>query len=343
MMMPIAEIKIGQRHRRDLGDIAELAASTAPRTGGKGNGEYRSGRIDEAALRADLVSGENYHAACVRLVGKWALQGLPFLQAQHQLEELFDAVFPPDRDQRWQQRRDDIPRVIRDIYGKEAAKNDARGNASSRLRPPPAETDKPRAAIETQAAAQPGRCELPTAGKGHAGQNDGGQIRPGGEPLPPPPPDEPPPSPELPPDGEPPPRLVEYDDFVPPVEFSENALSYKFSERFAAVLVYVHVWGKWLRWEAGCWREDHAVRVFDEARKICAREGERARATLPAKSAAKVAAIINSAAYVAAMERLARHHEPQVRPPELFNADPMLLNGLRYSAVLRSTIIKRRN
>jgi hypothetical protein len=89
------------------------------------------------------------------------------------------------------------------------------------------------------------------------------------------------------PDGsgpEPPSRDHELDDFVLPFEFSENNLSYRFSHRFADILVFVHLWNKWMRWERGLWREDHAVRVFDEARKICASEGERALRTLPAKS-----------------------------------------------------------
>jgi hypothetical protein len=90
-----------------------------------------------------------------------------------------------------------------------------------------------------------------------------------------------------------------------------------------------------MRYEAGRWREDHAVTVFDEARKICAREGERACLTLPSRVAKKVASTINKAACVAAIERLARHHAPQVRQIDEFDADPMLLNGTRHSHPLR--------
>jgi hypothetical protein len=152
-----------------------------------------------------------------------------------------------------------------------------------------------------------------------------------------PPPDDPPQPDDdhQPPDDEQPPPHSEDDDFVLPVEFSENMLAYEFSQQHAHRLVYVHGWGKWMRWDAGCWREDHAITVFDEARKICAKEGERACNTLPPRSAAKVAAAINKAACVAAIERLARHHEGQVRPVEAFDADLMLLNGPRQNHPLK--------
>jgi hypothetical protein len=145
--------------------------------------------------------------------------------------------------------------------------------------------------------------------------------------------DEPPPSdPDLsPPDEEQPPPRDEHDDFVLPLEFSENRLAYLFSEQHADRLVYVHGWGKWMRYDAGHWREDHAVSVFDEARRICAREGERARFTLPSRFADKVASAINKASCVAAIERLARHHAPQVRHVDVFDADKLLLNGLRQN------------
>jgi phage/plasmid-associated DNA primase len=115
------------------------------------------------------------------------------------------------------------------------------------------------------------------------------------------------------------------DQDVAPPEFSENALAYMFSDRHAATLLYVHEWGRWLRFDGHHWREDHTVAVFDEARRICAEQGEIALAVL--KSDDKVAAIINKAAAVAAIERLARHHHRHVKSPEDFDADPLLLNA----------------
>jgi hypothetical protein len=130
---------------------------------------------------------------------------------------------------------------------------------------------------------------------------------------------------------------------VLPIEFSENRLAQLFSDQHAEILVYVHGWGKWLRWDCGRWREDHAVTVYDKARKICAREGERALNTLPAKSAKKVAAIINRASCVAAIEKLARHHERQVCPLEAFDANRMLLNGQSTSLPLKSPAASRKD
>lgn len=106
-------------------------------TNHKGNGHdhHRGGSVDEAALREQIISGASYHTASVRLVGKWAQQGVPFLEAQQRLEALFDDVFPADRDERWKKRRTDIPRVVLDIYGSEARKQDT--DPDSHLPEPP--------------------------------------------------------------------------------------------------------------------------------------------------------------------------------------------------------------
>ena len=112
------------------------------------------------------------------------------------------------------------------------------------------------------------------------------------------------------------------DDLTPdsvPLEFTDNALAYEFTARHADDLIYVHEWGKWLRLEAGRWCEDYTVRVFDAARVITAQAGNLAIATL--KNGTKVAAVINKAATIAAIERLARHHHRHVRPSDAFDAD----------------------
>jgi Protein of unknown function (DUF3631) len=96
-----------------------------------GNGQFRSGPLDETALRNAIISGAAYHESCTRLVGRWAQQGVAFLDAQKRLLGCFDDVLAADRDDRWKQRRGDVPRIIRDIYGKEAAKNDASSGAGA--------------------------------------------------------------------------------------------------------------------------------------------------------------------------------------------------------------------
>jgi hypothetical protein len=81
-----------------------------------------------------IVDGESYHTSCIRLVGKWAQQGVAFLDAQQRLYAAFDAV--ANRDARWQARRDDVPRIVRDIYGKEAEQRDAEGRPDIDIRAP---------------------------------------------------------------------------------------------------------------------------------------------------------------------------------------------------------------
>jgi len=95
----------------------------------KGNGadgqHFSSGPLDEAALREAIVSGQAYHQSCTRIVGLWAQRGVPFLDAQQRLHALFDQLPADDRDDRWKARRADVPRIVRDIYGKEADERDA--------------------------------------------------------------------------------------------------------------------------------------------------------------------------------------------------------------------------
>jgi P4 family phage/plasmid primase-like protien len=136
---------------------------------------------------------------------------------------------------------------------------------------------------------------------------------------------------------EPPPRETEHDQFVLPIQFSENALAYQFSTATADTLVYVHGWGKWMRWNGCLWVEDHAIHVFDTAREICAQAGEAARRTL-GNSGVKVAAVINKASCVAAIERLSRHHHRQVREADVFDANPWMINCPDLSVDLMEAI-----
>ena len=74
-----------------------------------GKGDFRSGSLDEDALLAAIINGESYHVSCTRLLGNWAQQGVPFLDAMARLYAAFDQVEAFRRDARWQQRRDDPP------------------------------------------------------------------------------------------------------------------------------------------------------------------------------------------------------------------------------------------
>jgi putative DNA primase/helicase len=119
-----------------------------------------------------------------------------------------------------------------------------------------------------------------------------------------------------------------------PIRYSDSALAYLFTDEHAENLLYVHLWGTWLFWRSGRWCVDHAVKVFDAARILCAREGKVAIATM-GKSGRQIAAQVNKAATVAAIERLARHHYRHVREGGQFDADPMLLNTPNNTLDLR--------
>ncbi len=90
------------------------------------NGERVSGPIDEPAQLAEIINGSSYHLSTMRLLGRWARQGVPYMEARGRLVAAFETVFPPDRDDRWRKRFADIDRCLDDIYGKEARKLDER-------------------------------------------------------------------------------------------------------------------------------------------------------------------------------------------------------------------------
>jgi hypothetical protein len=103
------------------------------------------GPINVAELENEIVTGSAYHTPCARLAGYWCRMGVPLLDAHARLESLFDAVFPPDRDARWESRRNDALRIVADIYRKdETARAEEMPNGAdhddddSPAEPPPA-------------------------------------------------------------------------------------------------------------------------------------------------------------------------------------------------------------
>jgi putative DNA primase/helicase len=87
-------------------------------------GERRSGPLDEAAVLQRLTTGENYHQSAVRLLGRWARDGVPFMDARARLVASMERVTEDQRDARWRTRFADIDRCLEDIYGKEAGARD---------------------------------------------------------------------------------------------------------------------------------------------------------------------------------------------------------------------------
>ena len=111
----------------ELDEIWQGKPNTSPATGTKG--EQYSGPLDEAAQLQQIVSGDSYHEAQVRLLGKWAFHGVPLVEARQRLVAAMEQMLPADRDARWEKRRADIDRCTLDIYGKEAVKRDREGAA----------------------------------------------------------------------------------------------------------------------------------------------------------------------------------------------------------------------
>jgi hypothetical protein len=93
-------------------------------SGDQRDGGHRSGALNEAALLAEITSGATYHGPMVRLLGRWARDGVPFMAARGRLFAAMDEVPETKRDGRWQGRRDDIDRCLEDIYVKEGKARD---------------------------------------------------------------------------------------------------------------------------------------------------------------------------------------------------------------------------
>ncbi len=114
---------------------AETKTAAAPRNAGT---PPRSGPIDEQVLIQRITSGEAYHSVSVRLLGQWALDGVPMMEARARLQAAMEAVPEADRDARWRYRYADIDRCLEDIYVKEADARDAgtraRGRQEGQLR-----------------------------------------------------------------------------------------------------------------------------------------------------------------------------------------------------------------
>ena len=93
----------------------DTAESRRPGTPGKAN---------EDELLEQIVNGESYHAASLRLLGIWARSGMAFMDARRRLVDAMEAVPEDGRCSRWHMRRGDIDRSLDYVFGKEARKQD---------------------------------------------------------------------------------------------------------------------------------------------------------------------------------------------------------------------------
>ena len=101
-----------------------------------------------------------------------------------------------------------------------------------------------------------------------------------------------------------------------PIALTEDALASEFTRRHHDDLLYVHEWGRWLRWDGQRWAHERTLAVYDLARKLV-REMD---------AGPKLAARIESAATVNAIVSLARADRAHARVTEQFDCDPWILN-----------------
>lgn len=102
-------------------------------------------------------------------------------------------------------------------------------------------------------------------------------------------------------------------------EYSDDALTLRFTDQHAGDLRYTAGWSRWSIWCGTQWKLDTTLHVFEMARKICRVAG--AGAPDP-----KVARRVASAATIAAVERLARSDDRHAARVDSWDGDDWLLN-----------------
>jgi putative DNA primase/helicase len=118
-----------------------------------------------------------------------------------------------------------------------------------------------------------------------------------------------------------------------PVEVTDDALALEFTRCHGDDLLYVHEWGRWLRWDEHRWAVERTLAVFDLARALAHTLGEGvAEAALKRR--------LLSAGTVAAIVALARADRAHARVTEDFDADPMLLNTPGGTVDLRTGLMR---
>jgi hypothetical protein len=125
----------------DAFDLLDIFARGRPHANAGGGA---STALDEDGLLDEIVTGNSYHESTIRLLGKYARSGVPYLDARAALLAAFDQVPLVDRDGRWKERRGDVDRCLDDIYGKAARQRDAqapRTQFADVLAPEPVEPD----------------------------------------------------------------------------------------------------------------------------------------------------------------------------------------------------------
>jgi putative DNA primase/helicase len=117
------------------------------------------------------------------------------------------------------------------------------------------------------------------------------------------------------------------------VELSEDALALVFTQGHREELLYVHLWGQWLKWDGCRWRPEHTLAVYDLARDLVRESARAAHTEAQRKSLA-------SAKTVAAVVTLARSDRAHAKLPDEFDRHPLLLNTPAGTVDLLSGLLR---
>ena len=79
-----------------------------------------NGALDQKALKAAIISGENFHGSVVTLAGLWLKQGKSYAKIEGDILALFNAIDDAQRDARWRKRVKEIPAIISRFMGNDA-------------------------------------------------------------------------------------------------------------------------------------------------------------------------------------------------------------------------------
>lgn len=115
--------------------------------------------------------------------------------------------------------------------------------------------------------------------------------------------------------------------------YSDSDLALRFTQEHGDNLCYTAAWGRWNRWDGCRWQADDTLAVFDLARAVC----RAAAAECDHKSTAQR---VNSAATIAAVERLARADRRHAATVEQWDSDPWLLNTPAGTVNLRTGALR---
>jgi putative DNA primase/helicase len=107
-----------------------------------------------------------------------------------------------------------------------------------------------------------------------------------------------------------------------PIEFSEEALALRFTDRHRDRLRHVAAWSRWLVWDGCRWAPDDTMRVLNLSRLVC----REASAEAIIVESEKVATRVGSASTVAAVVRLAAADPVHARRSDEWDADQWSLN-----------------